>query len=137
MKTRPFHDPAVKTVFDAYPPHLRARLFDLRELIFVTAAKTGGVGEVVETLKWQQPAYLTQNPKSGSTIRIDALKGVDEGYAIYFHCQTNLIATFRELYSDRFSFEGDRAIHFRSNEKIPKPELKHCIALALTYHLKH
>jgi len=137
MKPRPFHDPDVKAVFDAYSPRLRARLLDLRNLIFATAADTKGVGEVVETLKWQQPAYVTVKPKSGSTIRIDAVKGEDQSCAIYFHCQTDLVATFRELYPGRFDFEGNRALHFRADDTLPEPELRHCIALALTYHLKH
>jgi len=137
MKPRPFHDPDVKAVFDAYSPRLRTRLLDLRDLIFLTAAETEGVGELVETLKWQQPAYVTVKPRSGSTIRIDAVKGKEEGCAIYFHCQTNLVTTFRELYPRRFVFEGNRALHFRARDTLPKPELRHCIALALTYHLKH
>jgi Domain of unknown function (DU1801) len=137
MMAQPFSDPAVKAVFDAYAPRLRVKLLELRKLIFLTASKTEGVGELVEALKWHQPAYLTMKTKSGSTIRIDALSADDRSYAIYFHCQTNLVATFRELYPERFSFEGNRAIHFSLDEAVPQRELKHCIALALTYHLRH
>src|SRR5262249_9725396 len=106
-------------------------------LIFCTASETRGVGELVETLKWQQPAYVTVKPRSGSTIRIDAGKGDDGRCAIYFHCQTDLVARVRELYRGRFIFEGNRALHFQANDTLPETELRHCIALALTYHLKH
>ena len=136
MKNRSFADPAVKVVFDAYAPSLRAALLRLRSLIFSTAAKTKGVGELSECLKWQQPAYLTAESKSGSTIRIDAIRGQQNVYAIYFHCQTELVAQFRELYPKKFSFEGNRALHFELGREVPEAELCHCIALALTYHLK-
>ena len=134
MIDTPFTDPLVKAVFDAYPPALRKALLELRRLIFATAAETAGVGDLVETLKWRQPAYLTERPKSGSTIRIDALKGRSDGYAMYFHCQSALVPTFRELYPESFVFEGNRAIHFSLDRNIDKEALKHCIALALTYH---
>ena len=53
---------------------------------------------------------------------------------MFFHCRTSLVATFRELYMEKFTFEGDRAIVFHENDEIPIDELKHCISLALTYH---
>jgi hypothetical protein len=94
------------------------------------------VGELSECLKWRQPAYLTAQSKSGSTIRIDAVRGQGNAYAIFFHCQTGLVAQFREVYPRTFSFEGNRALHFELGEVVPEPELRHCIALALTYHLR-
>ncbi len=103
----------------------------LRQLILDTAAETEGVDEVEETLKWGEPSYLSP---SGSTVRIAWKKKTPDQYAIYFHCRTNLVDTFRELYSDRFRFEGNRAIVFFVNEELPIEELKHCIALSLTYH---
>ena len=51
---------AVARVFEAYPPAIQPKLFVLRELIFATAAATEGVGELEETLKWGEPAYLTK-----------------------------------------------------------------------------
>ena len=136
MKNHSFADPSVKAVFDAYTPPLRTALLRLRSLIFSTAAKTKGVGELSECLKWQQPAYLTSQSKSGSTIRIDAVRAQEDAYAIYFHCQTGLVAQFRELYPKKFNFEGNRALHLKLGGVVPEPELRHCIALALTYHLK-
>ena len=135
MKNPSFADPSVKAVFDAYAPPLRRALLQLRGMIFSTAAETKGVGELTECLKWQQPAYLTAKSKSGSTVRIDAVRAEKDAYAAYFHCQTDLVSRFRELYPKLFSFEGNRAIHFRIGKPVPEAELRHCIALALTYHL--
>ena len=126
-------DPAVKAVFDAYPAAVRARLLKLRALI-LAAAKVSDAGALTETLKWGQPAYLPKVARTGTTIRIDALKGSDGKVAMFFHCQTTLIASFRERYGDLFLFEGNRAIVFPASAKVPEKALSHCIAMALTYH---
>lgn len=133
-KHQPFENAHVRRVFDAYPVTLRTDLLGLRDLILRTAHQTKGVGEVVETLKWGQPAYLPSKPRIGSTIRIDALKSAEPRYAMFFHCQTTLVATFLELYENRFAFLGERAIVFDHGAKVPREALGHCVALALTYH---
>jgi len=131
-----FADPAVQAAFDAYPKPLRPKLLALRRLILDTAMNTEGVGAIEETLKWGQPSYLTPETKSGSTIRIDAIKANSGQYAVYFHCQTNLVETFRELYPSDFSYGGNRCIILNAADDVPEPALRHCVALALTYHLK-
>ena len=97
---------------------------------------TDGVGALTETLKWGQPSYLTEETGSGTTVRIDRLKDDGGGYAVYFHCQSGLVGQFRELYPDTFAYEGKRAIMFGPDDRPPLGELKHCIALALTHHLR-
>ena len=140
-KTRPVKkssaesDPAVEAVFAAYPKPVRARLLALRRLIFDTAKTTKGVGALQETLKWGQPSYLTPETKSGSTIRIDQVKSATNQYAVYFHCQTDLVETFRELYPRDLSFGGNRSILLNARDAVPEAALRHCVALALTYHL--
>jgi hypothetical protein len=130
-------DAAVDAVFAAYPKHLRTKLRALRRLIFDTAHDTDGVGALTETLKWGQPSYLTTATRSGSTIRIDRVKSAPDRYAIYFHCQTDLVSTFRELYPD-LTYGGNRSILLDAAENLPEAALRHCVALALTYHLnKH
>jgi hypothetical protein len=131
---RPFADERVAAAFDGYAPEVRARLLQLRRLIFETAESTPGVGPLTETLKWGQPSYATVSG-AGSPIRIDQLKS-GQGHAAYFHCQTDLVATFREHYADSLTFEGKRAILLSDAEAPPEAELRHCLALALTYHLR-
>ena len=94
-RMRRFSDPKVASLFKAYPPAARARLMALRDLVLDTAAKTTGVGRLTETLKWGQPSYLTEETGSGTTVRIDRLKS-DDGYAIYYHCQSGLVGQFRD-----------------------------------------
>jgi len=126
-------DPAVEKVFEAYPKPVKAKLQALRRLIFDTAKKTEGVGALEEALKWGQPSYLTTESKSGSTVRIDQVKTEAGQVAVYFHCQTNLVETFRELYPE-LRYEGNRAILLDAAETLPEEELRHCVGLALTYH---
>jgi hypothetical protein len=128
-------DAAVDAVFAAYPGPVKAKLLALRRLIFDTANSTEGVGALEETLKWGQPSYLTTASKSGSTIRIDQVKAEAGRYAVYFHCQTDLVETFRELYPE-LRYGGNRSILLDASEKLPEAALRHCVALALTYHLR-
>lgn len=128
-------DQAVETVFEKYPAGVRRRLAALRKLIFDVAAHTEGVGRLTETLKWGQPSYLTEETGSGSTVRIDRLREGD-GCAVYFHCQSGLVENFRTLYPKTFRYEGKRAIVFGVGDRLPEAELRHCIALALTHHLR-
>ena len=115
MTAPTFTDPAVEAVFTSYPAALRKALLDLRALIFETAT-----GPLSETLKWGQPAYRPVGTKAGTTVRIDALKASPDGYALYFHCQTDLIRRFRDLHSDVLRFEGNRAILLSLAETPPR-----------------
>ena len=130
---RPFSSPAVAQVFDAYPPQIRRRLLALRKLIFDTAASAPGVGELEETLRWGEPAYLTRS-KSGSTIRINWKRSSPSQYALCFICHTNLVETFRMLFPNDLAFDANRAIVFHQAEPLPSDTLAFCISAALTYH---
>ena len=129
----PFADPNVETIFAAFPGETLSGLMVLRELIFNTARKTNGVGKLHETLKWNQPAYLTPETKSGSTIRLGLPK--EGGFALYTHCQTTIISDFRHIFPDDFTYEGNRAIRFMSADEIPDGPLEMLIRSALTYHI--
>ena len=131
-----FQSPEVEAVFAGYPTAIRDRLLRLRRLIFETAQATEGVGPLTETLKWGQPSYLTAQSKSGTTVRIDAVTSEPGRYALYVHCQTNLIASFREMYPDALTCDGNRAVLFDQHQEVPEDTIGHCIALALTYHLR-
>lgn len=131
---RPFENVSVGQVFEAYPPNVRIKLLALRELIFETADSIQGVGKLEETLKWGEPAYVTTQSKSGSTIRIDWKKSNPSQYAMYFNCKTTLIDTFRTVFPSEFKFEGNRAIVFDESEVVSTKALAFCIATAFTYH---
>lgn len=128
--------PPVQEKFDSYPDRVRAEMIALRQLILRTAEQTAEVGELEECLKWGEPSFLPRRRGVGSTVRMDWKPSRPEEYALYFNCQTSLISTFRTLYADRLAFGGNRSIILRCAEPLPEDELSHCIALALTYHLR-
>ena len=128
-------NPEVKVVFDNYPDSVRDKMFALRELVLETAREIDGITNIEETLKWGEPSYLT---KSGSTIRMDWKSKTPDQFAMYFKCTSRLVEVFKMIFNKRFDFEGNRAIVFHLNDKIPVEDLKHCIKAALTYHkVKH
>ena len=130
----PFDDPNVEATFASYPAPARDSLLALRRLIFETAKATPEVGKLEETLKWGQPAYLTPETKSGSTIRLGLPK--DGGFAIYANCQTTIISDFRSIFPDDFFYEANRAVRFREGSSPSLDELSFLIRCALTYHFR-
>ncbi|MDK1286822.1 DUF1801 domain-containing protein [Pseudoalteromonas umbrosa] len=122
-------DRAVKACWQHYPEHVRDRLELLREVIFQVAHELD-LGDVEESLKWGEPSYKVA---LGSPVRIDWKPKTPNNYFLYFHCQTKLVDTFRELYSEALEFNGNRAIVLPLTEPLPKSIIKHCLELALTY----
>ena len=127
---------AFETRLEAIDRPRQAMLRRLRQLVLETAAGTQGVGDITECLKWGQPSFVTESPKSGSTIRIDAVRDRPDAVAMYFICTSGLVERFREQYPDTFNYEGNRALVFRVKDDLPEAELSHCIAMALTSKLK-
>jgi len=127
-------DPDVEKKFESYPECVRPKLYFLRHLIFDEAAKDKSIGSLEETLKWDEPSYLTTVSKSGSTVRIDWKPKFPSQYAIYVNCKTTLIDTFRSVFPE-LSYEGNRAIVFNVEQEIPENEVRICINMALKYHL--
>lgn len=128
-------NPSVEAVFSKYPDSVREKILNLRSLILEAADENKDITELEETLKWGEPSYLV---KKGSTIRIDWKEKQPDQYAMYFQCTSRLVPTFRMMYEDLFSFEGNRAIIFQMQDKLPEQALKRCITAGLTYHrVKH
>ena len=124
----------VAAVFSAFPAHVRARLLEVRELIFETAADTEGVGPLTETLKWGEPAYLTEATGSGSTIRLGWFRSSARDCAVLFNCRTTLVDDFRSQFPDVFAYEKNRAILLDAGKKLLEAPLSACLKMALTYH---
>jgi hypothetical protein len=124
----------VAAAFSAFPEQVRARLLDVRKLIFKTAACLASVGPLTETLKWGEPAYLTEATGSGSTIRLGWFRSSERECAVLFNCRTTLVDDFRNQFPDAFAFEKNRAILIDAREALPETPLSTCLAMALTYH---
>jgi hypothetical protein len=100
-----------------------------------TAKTTEGVGALQETLKWGQPSSISRRKQKAAARSGSKVKSAPGQYAVYFHCPTNLVETFRELYPKEFSYGGNRSILLQAKSEAPEAALRHCVALALTYHL--
>jgi hypothetical protein len=122
-------DKVVKNRFDEYPGSARAKLEEVRNLVFKVATELD-LGEVEESLKWGEPSYSV---KTGTPLRMDWKLKSPNNYYLFFNCKTKLVDAFRELYGEVLEFQGNRAIVLSLSEPLPEAIIKHCLELALTY----
>ena len=121
----------VAHAFDNVPPAHRQTLLDTRDLIFDVTQSDQRIGALEETLRWGEPAYLTQTKKNGSTIRLGVEK-ISGKAAVFFNCQTTLVEEFRAQFGSDLQYSKNRAVLIGDNHDA----LKICIGAALTYHLR-
>jgi hypothetical protein len=124
----------VAAAFASFPERVRVRLLEVRDLIFETAADIEGVGPLTETLKWGEPAYLTEATRSGSTIRLGRFRSSERECAVLINCRTTLVDDFRERFPGVFAYAKNRAILLDARDPLPKAPLSTCLGMALTYH---
>jgi hypothetical protein len=123
----------VRKAFGAMPIPVRDKLAQIRTMILSIADETPRVGPITETLKWGEPAYLTEVTQSGTTLRLGWPKAHPDHAAIYFNCKTTLVSTFREIFPDSLDFVGNRAVLVPLDGPLPEQALALCISMALTY----
>ena len=99
----------VLEAFQQVPSTHRKTLFDVRELIFEVAQDDPRIGGIEETLRWGEPAYITSQNKTGSTIRLGIEKGSGMP-ALFFNCKTNLVEEFRQQFGGALRFAKNRAV---------------------------
>jgi hypothetical protein len=115
---------------DLHEEH-RNQLAPFRQLILTTAAQTKGIGDIAESFKWGEPSYTPSNKGIGSSVRLAPRK--DGKVSMHFICYTGLVERFRALYANCLEFEGNRTIVIDVSKPVPEAQLRHCIAMALTY----
>ena len=136
MAHHPFSSPEVQAAFDAYPQPIRKRLLVLRDLILDAGAEQG-VGALEESLKWGEPAWRPRRARIGTTVRAAPYGARGSDIAMFVHCQTSLADQYRDAYPDQLELDGDRAVVFRSGAPLPRAIVRHCAAMAFTYHLRN
>ncbi len=125
---------AVDAAISQYPPALQKKLRALRRIILSTAKRLD-IGELEETLKWSEPAYLPKSPRTGTTVRIGVkITDLDNG-RLFVNCQTTLIQTYKTLFPE-FDYEGNRGVLFDLRKALPEAEIGVMVEAALTYHQK-
>ncbi|WP_321490599.1 hypothetical protein [uncultured Hyphomonas sp.] len=136
MRTLHIPDPPapVFDVYETYPRKARGQLLLVRTILYETAHSLPGAGRITETLKWGEPAYLTERPKSGTTIRLAWSPRRPDSAGIFVNCQTTLLDEWRALYGETLDLVGNREIRLPLGQTLPAEPVRHCLAMALTYH---
>ena len=122
----------VLAAYETIEPTHRAALLMVRDMIFEVAGADPRIGSVDEALRWGEPAYLTSQCKSGSTIRLGIEKTSGQP-ALFFNCKTTLVEEFRGQFGDALRYVKNRAVLIDGDADVA---LRQCIASALTYHLR-
>lgn len=126
----------VRHVIESYPKSAQAKALELRHIIVDAASGDNRIGALTETLKWNEPAYLTEKTKSGTTVRYAWKVKSPNEIGVFLNCQTTLIRTFRDLFTGDLKFEGNRAIRLSLDAPLPEDILKLCFQTALTYKIQ-
>ncbi|WP_462171396.1 DUF1801 domain-containing protein [Pseudoalteromonas xiamenensis] len=120
----------VEQHFANYPEDVGVRLGHLREMV-IELANELKLGDVTECLKWGEPSFSVSK---GSPFRMDWKASSPTNCFLFFHCQTRLVETFKEVYGTELVFQGNRAIILNLAEPWPVSSIRHCVEIALTYH---
>lgn len=122
----------IAAVLAGYPEAARAQANRLATLIRHEAARLN-IGPLTETLKWGEPAFLTEATKSGTTIRMAWKPKAPDVLQMLVGCQTSLVDTWRHRFPE-LRYAGNRAVLLALDAPLPEDAVRSCIALALTYH---
>lgn len=125
----------VSAVFDQMPKEARDTLLKVRNFILEVAQDNPHIGPVEETLRWGEPAYITVNKKTGSTLRLGVERASGHP-ALFFNCKTKLVEQFRQQFGDDLRYSKNRAVLIDTDVDGIAQELQTCIAAALSYHLR-
>jgi hypothetical protein len=98
----------IAAVLAGYPEAARAQANRLATLIRHEAARID-VGPLTETLKWGEPAFLTEATKSGTTIRMAWKPKAPDVLQMLVGCQTSLVDTWRDRFPE-LRYAGNRAV---------------------------
>lgn len=119
----------ISDVVKHYPKPAQVKFKEIRSLLLVLA-KEHQLGDLTETLKWGEPAYLC---RTGSTVRIHWRSKNPNTLGIFFNCNTVLVETFKEVFRENLNYEGNRAIIVPLEHKLPT-DVESCLLMALNYH---
>ncbi|MBX2883128.1 MAG: hypothetical protein KTR32_24465 [Granulosicoccus sp.] len=91
-------------------------------------------GDVQESLKWGELSFATEAPKTGTPIRLSYPVDEPGVCTLSVHCQTTLIAEFREMYPE-LRFDRNRSL-LVDHKSLASPPVLHFLEEAMTYHLR-
>jgi len=104
----------------------------LRRELLRAAKSLPSCGELHESMKWGQLSFSTHNPRTGTPVRLSSVDEEADTCVLSVHCQTRLIADFREMYPE-LRFDKNRSLLVDLNA-LSTPPVAHFLASALSYH---
>ncbi|WP_282061939.1 DUF1801 domain-containing protein [Roseobacter litoralis] len=119
-----------------WPRKAKDRFHDIRAIVLGSVADAQDVN-LIETLKWGQPAWHPDKPKVGSTLRLAWQQARPNQIGMFVNCNTTLADTMRSLYPTSFEHQGKRALYLPLDAPLPEQAIAHCAVLTLTYHRKN
>ena len=119
----------VTKAFEAMPLGIADVLREARLDILRAAKTTEGVGPLIETLKWGEPAYLTEAPKTGTTLRLSQIRG---RAAVMVPCSTTIIEDARAIFGDLAELSGKRGLILGGDRQV----FDYIVDAALSYHIR-
>lgn len=125
----------VSDIVESWPAAAQQIFFDLRDLIYATAADDPAIGPLTETLKWGEPSFLTEVTRSGSTLRVAWKAKYPDEIGLFVICRTDMLADIRDLFPQDFRFEGTRAAFLPLETPINADAVAFLVRRALRYHL--
>lgn len=121
--------PEISSLLGAYPQAAGEHLLAVRTLIYDVAAEHG-LGKIDESIKWGEASFWV---KGGIAVRVDWKEKQPAVIKVFFHCQTRLIETFREVYPEAFAYEGNRALLIPLADYAKHGVLAHCLSVVMRY----
>lgn len=94
-----------------WPEPAQLRLQAMRSLFHEVAA-TAGIGPLDESLKWGQPAWRPNKPRTGSTLRLNWSTAEPASMMAYVDCKTDLAAQMQTRFPNLPGNDGRRALRF-------------------------
>ena len=116
-----------------WPQAAQTHFCTLRDIVH-DVAKGVRIGDLTETLKWGEPAWLPKKSGIGSTLRASWSLKRPKALGLFLNCNSTLPETMRTLYPKTFEFDGKRSIFLPLDCPLPTDALHHCAHLTLTYH---
>lgn len=102
--------------------------------LFQTIAQENNIGPLGESLKWGQPAWRPEKPRTGSTLRMEWSPANPNQLALFVDCKTDLASRMRDLYPNLYANDGRRRLAVSLDHPLPEQALAHLAQMTFTYH---
>ncbi|RLJ60362.1 hypothetical protein BCF46_0560 [Litoreibacter meonggei] len=129
MATKDALPAEVAKAFAAMPDGIADILRKARLDILRIASTAEGIGPLTETLKRGEPAYLTNAPKTGTTLRLGLIGG---RAAVMVPCSTTILEDARAVFGELPEFSGKRGVILGGEQQV----FDYIVNAALSYHMR-